>query len=70
MKDEIITGMVTVGVGIIGLAIFAVIVGQNSRTGDVIQAGGQAFTNALKVAVSPVTGGSGFPESASVGYSY
>ena len=69
MKDEIITGMVTVLTGIVGLAIFAVIVGNNSRTSDVIQAGGAAFSNALKIAVSPVTGGSGI-ESASLGYTY
>lgn len=46
--------IVAVAVAIIGVAILAVIVGKNSNTANVIKASGEAFTGALKVAVSPV----------------
>ena len=42
---------------IIGVAIVAVLVSQNSNTANVITAGGSALTGLLRVAVSPVTGG-------------
>ena len=41
---------------IVGLAIVAVLVSKKSQTPAVIQAGGSAFSNALGVAESPVTG--------------
>lgn len=43
--------------GIIGLAIIAVLVGQNARTASVIRESGRAFTGALRAATGPVTGG-------------
>lgn len=57
MKDTAL-GIVT---AIVGLAILAVIVGRQSKTGEVIRESGNAFTKALQVAISPVTGsGNGF----------
>lgn len=49
--------IVTIAVAIVGVAILAVLVGTKSRTAEVITSAGNAFTSALKVAVSPVTGG-------------
>lgn len=48
--------VVTVAVAIVGVAILAVLVSKNSDTAKVIQASGAAFSNALSVAVSPITG--------------
>lgn len=52
-----VTALVSILTAIVGVAIVAVIVGQNSQTGSVIQSFGQAFSSILQVAVSPVTGG-------------
>ena len=41
-------------VAIIGVAMLAVIVGKNAQTAGVITSAGNAFTGALKAAVSPV----------------
>lgn len=49
--------VVTIAVGIIGLATLAVLVSRNANTSGVISAAGNAFTGVLGVAVSPVTGG-------------
>lgn len=46
--------IVTIAVAIIGLAMVAVIVGKNAQTSGVIKSAGDAFTSALKTAVSPV----------------
>lgn len=48
--------VVTIGVAIIGVAILAVLVSKKSNTPSVLQAAGSAFSNALGVAVSPVSG--------------
>lgn len=40
---------------IIGVAILAVLVGQNSQTSGVVTAFANGFSSILKVAVSPVT---------------
>jgi hypothetical protein len=48
--------IVTVAVAIVGVAILAVIVSKNSNTAAVIKSTGDAFSNALSVAVSPITG--------------
>lgn len=50
--------IVTVAVAIVGLAIVSVLVSKKSQTPAVIQASGSAFSNALAVAESPVTGAS------------
>lgn len=48
--------VVTVAVAIVGVAILAVLVSRNSNTAAVIRETGQAFSGALSVAVSPITG--------------
>lgn len=53
---ELFKELATVLLGIVGVAIVAVIVSKNSQAPAVIQASGSAFSNALDVAVSPVTG--------------
>lgn len=49
--------VVTIAVAIVGVATLAVLVSRNSNTAGVISAAGNAFSNALGVAVSPITGG-------------
>ena len=51
--------VVTIAVAIVGVATLAVLVSQRSNTASVIKAAGNAFTGALGVAVSPITGGNG-----------
>jgi hypothetical protein len=60
MENNLVNSVVTVLTAIIGVAIIAVLVGSNAKTSQVIQAGAQGFAQDLGVAVSPVTGGSGF----------
>lgn len=43
---------------IIGLAILAVLVSKNSQTVALTKAAGGVFTQALGIAISPITGGS------------
>jgi hypothetical protein len=45
--------------GIIGVGALALLISRNATTGSLISATGSAFTNALGMALSPVTGGSG-----------
>lgn len=58
MGDNVITALVTIATGIIGLAAFAVIVSKNAQTPAVIQAGGNALGSDILAAVSPVSGSS------------
>ena len=58
MGEKAITSIVTVLTAIIGVAIVAVLVSGQSKTADVLTAGGNAFGSILKTAVSPVSGGS------------
>lgn len=51
--------LVVVLTGIIGVAMLAVLVSKNAQTPEVINSGGNALSNFLKTAVSPVTGGGG-----------
>jgi len=51
--------IVTIAVAITGVATLAVLVSRNARTPEVIKSAGGAFSQALAVAVSPVTGGGG-----------
>lgn len=53
MKESIV-GVI---LAIIGVAVIAIIVSPNSNTGSVVGAGGNAFTNAIKCALAPITGG-------------
>lgn len=57
MSDNMATGIVTIMLGIIGVASLAVIFSRNSNASGVIQSFGSAFGNDLAVAVSPVSGG-------------
>lgn len=49
-------GIVTVLIAIVSLGALAVAVSRKAQTPQVIQAAGSAFSNALGVAESPVTG--------------
>lgn len=46
----------TIGLAIVTVAIVSVVVSKKAQTPQVIQATGSAFSNALGVAESPVTG--------------
>lgn len=48
--------LTTIGLAIVTVAIVSVVVSKKSQTPQVIQASGSAFSNALGVAESPVTG--------------
>lgn len=56
MSDNLTTGIVTVVMGIIGIATIAVIVGNKAQTAGVIGAAGGALAQNITAAVSPVTG--------------
>lgn len=56
MSDNLITGVVTVAMGILGVATLAVIFSQKANTSAVISAGGNALGNNILAAVSPITG--------------
>jgi hypothetical protein len=53
---EITEVVVTLGLGIIGVAFLAVLVSKNAQAPAVIQAAASGFGNSLDVAISPVTG--------------
>jgi hypothetical protein len=59
MGDRIISSIVVILTAVIGVAIIAVLVSRNSNTSGVLQAGGNAFSNILGTALSPVAGGMG-----------
>jgi hypothetical protein len=54
--SQITEMLLTIAMGIIGVAILSVIVAKNSNTAGVIQAAASGFGNSLDVAISPVTG--------------
>jgi hypothetical protein len=56
MTDDLIRSMVTIATAIVGVAILAVLVSRNSQTPAVLGAAGGAFSNALRAALSPVSG--------------
>lgn len=56
--NSIWSGIVTILVAIIGVAIVAVLVSKNANTSGVISSGGNAFAQMLGAAEAPVTGGS------------
>ena len=59
MSDTIITGVVSIAMAIVGVAIIATLVSQRANTAGVLNAAGNAFSNAIGAAVAPVTGGYG-----------
>lgn len=69
MTDSLITSVTTVALAIVGVAIIAVLVSKNAATPQVIQSSGQAFSQSLGTALSPVTGTGNFSGGASIGYS-
>jgi len=65
--NNITESVVTIAVAIIGLATLAVLVSRNAATSQVIGSAGKAFSSALAIATSPVTGGHGGLPSFGVG---
>lgn len=51
--------LVTIAVAIVGVATLAVLVSQRANTAGVIRAAGNAFSDSLRAATGPVTGGGG-----------
>lgn len=49
----------TIAVAIVGVATLALLVSKRANTAGVIKSAGDAFSHALSVAVSPVTGSGG-----------
>lgn len=52
MGKDLIGGLVSIALAVVGIAIVAVIVGKNSQTAQVLQTGGSAFSSILKAATS------------------
>jgi hypothetical protein len=67
MSDDLITGVVSVLIAVVGVALISVLVSKNADTSGVITSGGNAFGNILGVAISPVMGG-GSRSSMTMGY--
>lgn len=61
------SGVVTIAVAIIGVAIVATLVSRNAQTPQVISSAGNAFAKALQAATGPVTGGGGIGNMGSLG---
>ena len=57
MSDNLFTGVVSIAMAIVGVAIIAVLVAPNAKTSQVIGAAGNAFSQALGAATGPVSGG-------------
>lgn len=56
---EFTNSVVTVLLAILGIAALALILSRQSTTSDVLNAGSNAFSGALRTALSPQTGTSG-----------
>lgn len=69
MTDQLMTSIVTIATGLIGVAIIATLVSKNAQTATVIQSGGSAFSQSLATALSPVTGSSGLGSFSGMGAS-
>lgn len=65
--NQVWSGIVTILVAIVGVAIVATLVSRNANTAGVITAGGNAFSNALKAAEGPVSGAFGMTSLPSFG---
>lgn len=59
--NSLTEAVLTIATAIVGVAILAVLVGQKSQTGAVIQSAGSAFSNAILAAEQPVLGGNATP---------
>lgn len=62
MDEKFWNTIVTIGTGIIGVAIVAALISPNAQTANVAKAAGGAFSGALGTALSPLTGGGGITE--------
>jgi hypothetical protein len=56
MSDQLITGIVTIAMAIVGVAILATLFSPRATTSTVIRSAGGAFSQSILAAVSPVTG--------------
>lgn len=54
--NSMVEAVVTIALAIAGVAMLSVLVSKKAQTPQVIQAAGSAYSNALGVAISPVTG--------------
>jgi PRD1 phage membrane DNA delivery len=59
VTENLVSGVVTVLLAIIGVAIIAVLVSQRAQTPQVLSAAGGAFSSTLGAALTPIVG-SGF----------
>jgi PRD1 phage membrane DNA delivery len=57
VTENLVSGVVTVLLAIIGVAIIAVLVSKAAQTPQVLSAAGGAFSGTLGAALSPITGG-------------
>lgn len=55
--DQLVNGVVSVALAIVGVALLAVLVSRNAQTANVIGASGGAFSGGLLAAEAPVLGG-------------
>lgn len=56
MSDTLLTGIITIALGIISLAALATVLSQKAQTAGVTTAAGNALATDILAAVSPVTG--------------
>jgi hypothetical protein len=57
MSDQLITALVSIVLGIVGLAALATVLSPQAQTSKVIGAGAQGLATDIGAAVSPVSGG-------------
>lgn len=58
--NNVWSGIVTIAVAIIGVAIVATLVSKNAQTPQVLTSAGDAFSSALRAATGPVSSGFAF----------
>lgn len=61
MGERLIESVVTIALGIVGVATIAVLVSRNSQTPAIIGTSGGAFSEALQAAEAPVLSSAEFP---------
>lgn len=59
--NSAVSAVVTIATAVVGVAILAVLVSRNAQTPAVIKEAGGAFSDILRAATGPVTGGGAFP---------
>jgi PRD1 phage membrane DNA delivery len=72
--NQLFETVTTIALAIVTLGMVAVVVSKKAQTPQVIQASGSAFSNAMAVAESPVTGAQyrvdlSYPQSSPFGFS-